>query len=204
LDMPLKSKYTKNETVGSEIMTDRTPYSNDGQNYGATVGSSYTTFDGDNDYINAGADSSFDGLTEVSISVWVNINDKTSFQDIVKKGASFDGALRPFALGIYNNLLYWDVGNSTFRDSTTYNFGNELDNGWHHIAGTYNCIGRRIIYIDGAIKSNLSSRISSMKDDNQIRYIGGGHPFNGSISSAKIYNRALSESEIKLLYDKGR
>ena len=203
-DMPLKSKYTKDETVGSEIMTDRTPYSNDGQNYGATVGSSYTDFDGSSDYIDAGADSSFDGLTEVSISVWVNINNKTSFQDIVKKGISFSGALHPFALGIYNNLLYWDVGNSTLRDSHAYNFGNELDGGWHHIAVTYNGAGNKIIYIDGTLKYNAPSNLPSMKDDNQIRYISGSFSFNGSISSAKIYNRALSESEIKLLYDKGR
>ncbi|GAH94236.1 unnamed protein product, partial [marine sediment metagenome] len=43
-DMPLKIRYTKEETPGSEIMTDRTPYSNDGQNYGAVVGADYTSF----------------------------------------------------------------------------------------------------------------------------------------------------------------
>ncbi len=34
--------------------------------------------------------------------------------------------------------------------------------------------------------------------------IGGGRNINGLMSNVKIYNRALSGAEVKLLYDKGR
>jgi hypothetical protein len=51
LDMPLTLKYTKDETAGSEIMTDKTPYSNDGQNYGSTITAEGASFDGVDDYI---------------------------------------------------------------------------------------------------------------------------------------------------------
>jgi hypothetical protein len=40
LDMPLISQYTKGGTAGSEIMVDKSPYSHNGQNYGATLGES--------------------------------------------------------------------------------------------------------------------------------------------------------------------
>lgn len=41
LDMPLTSQYTKGGSAGSEILVDRTPYSHNGQNYGATMTNSY-------------------------------------------------------------------------------------------------------------------------------------------------------------------
>ena len=41
-------------------------------------------------------------------------------------------------------------------------------------------------------------------DPNYVNGNGWSQYFDGSISGVKIYNRALSDSEIKLLYDKGR
>ena len=51
-----------------------------------------------------------------------------------------------------------------------------------------------------------------MKDDNtnDLRIGARGSPaaassfFQGNISNLRVYNRAISSSEIKLLYDKGR
>lgn len=52
LDMPLTSQYTKGGSAGSEVLVDRSAYSNDGQNYGASLATnSGATFDGINDYV---------------------------------------------------------------------------------------------------------------------------------------------------------
>ena len=75
LDMPLISSATKSSTPGSEIMTDKTPYSNDGQNSGATVGSNSTSFDGVNDHVNIS--STVNNIR--TISFWMKTNNDTNY-----------------------------------------------------------------------------------------------------------------------------
>jgi Concanavalin A-like lectin/glucanases superfamily len=78
---------------------------------------------------------------------------------------------------------------------------------WHHVAYRYNLAnGARVIYLDGALAASemgatafngsTVGRIGESGDD-------GGFWW-GKIDEVRIYNRALSATEVKQLYNAGR
>ena len=196
-DMPLKFKYTKDETVGSEVLTDRTPYSNDGQNYGASVGSDYTSFDGENDYVMLTSAMTFGD--ELTIGMWFNKFDSgVMLRTLIAKNAAgqqkifFDGTNR-LGVRIVSGIVYKDIGYTA-----------DMDGSWHHLMVTRDASNVVKVYLDADTPiifmteagDSIWQLIGKSLDANQI--------WKGSISNTRIYNRALSESEIKLLFDKGR
>ena len=79
------------------------------------------------------------------------------------------------------------------------------DNRWHHCAFTHDGVGNYKLYVDGESKDTYSG--SSLTD---IRpYLmgrlepssGGPYWLNGVLDEVRIYNRALSTSEIRELYN---
>ena len=205
LDMPLKSKYTKDETVGSEILTDRTPYSNDGQNYGAVVEADYTTFDGVDDYVNCGtdADNFAMGNVDHTFSVWVYPTAvPIPYNYIVAIGNSATG--KQSSLGITSASKLFLSAYSSPIVITAYALPS-LDC-WYHIVMVY--IGETdtaSFYVNGEWVEDESIILDTTIGKCFISaHTGALSFFTGTISDVRIYNRALSPSEIKLLYDKGR
>ncbi len=197
LDMPLTSRWTKEGAAGSELMTDRTPYSNDGQNNGATVGSSYTSFDG-NDYIDL--PNSIGYTSKFSAFAWFkHLGNPPGDYHIVFGGREFEISITPLGeirTGVYTTSRYVSNHGSGLKD------GN-----WHLVGFTFNGTSKRS-YIDGNYVGGMDvsgTLTSSFSNRRMGRY--GSDPtysLNGSIADVKIYNRALSDSEVKLLYARGR
>ena len=79
---------------------------------------------------------------------------------------------------------------------------------WHHIVGTYNGMVQKL-YVDGNLDNQdaLSGAIPDNGADVHIGYEAAGFsgsPFSGIIDDLRLYNRALSASEVKQLYNAGR
>ena len=78
-------------------------------------------------------------------------------------------------------------------------------NEWVHIVGTYN--GKEaIIYVNGQQSAKRSISVDSFKAKNEHFFIGADQHGNreylsGSIDDVRIYNRALSPTEVQALYD---
>src|SRR6056300_231960 len=91
-------------------------------------------------------------------------------------------------------------------DGTTWYIGNidVDDNNWHHVAITYDLSTKNaIIYTDGVVSLNVTtgnsiSILSTDKVSVGQEWDGGSTSdhFNGNISSVKIYNRALTDTEV--------
>ncbi|MBA7616494.1 hypothetical protein ES703_23790 [subsurface metagenome] len=204
LDMPLKFKYTKDETPGSEILTDRTPYSNDGQNYGANVGTDYTTFDGVDNYVEALPVPSDIGA--FSVVLWINTTRQNDFVYYIHRGvsASIGGSI--FCLGEYANYLMWAV-NGRYEAGKSSTLIPESE--FICLIGTYDGDKARLFLNGDLIHTDTFGAITSEPSGNKMGIGGTAHPYanrftDGSISDVRIYNRVLSPSEIKLSYDKGR
>ena len=155
LDMPLKLKYTKDETPGSEIMTDRTPYSNDGQNYGATITSDGASFDGVDDYIrlpNEIISTANIRSKGVTYAAWIKLVNTGSSQKIIgqKPGSGYSD-FSSGGLGVNTSnkaimIAYDDGASYKYATGDT----NLQSNVWHFLVGTYNPIDKNIrIYVDG-------------------------------------------------------
>lgn len=207
LDMPLTSSATKSSTPGSEIMTDKTPYSNDGQNYGATVGSDSTSFDGGSDYILIGNHEELNS-PKITVSSWFKINLTGNIYNYITSNAKdCCGSYNGTEFWVYSGYLYGTIWNGTSASVSSLYILNP--NQWYYGAFTYN--GSVInLYLDGILIATTFSTLGIGSTPSYPFAIGGmgmspnEYNINGSISNVKIYNRALSDSEIKLLYDKGR
>ena len=77
---------------------------------------------------------------------------------------------------------------------------------WHHVAGVYD--GSEVkIYVNGMLK-NTKTFDGELWTRNSVLCIGGtercqASPFRGLIDEVQIFNRALTESEIKGIYEAG-
>jgi len=167
--------------------------------------------DGDGDWVDCGADQRFDLTDEITVSVWIKVGrfDK-DWQAIVAKG---DGTWRlqrdrttdtlQFACSGVDGLAVGEGPSSgVFRGHTNVNDGK-----WHHVVGTYD--GRQLsLYIDGELDALMSVFAFTCIDTSEDRALIGMNgtaksprEWNGLIDDVRIYNYALSEVEVKALYD---
>jgi hypothetical protein len=207
------------DSLKGSLLADKTPYENDGTIYGAT----FTTdrkgqanramyFDGVNDYIDCGNNSSLSmGLGDQTIAMWVKFASISASgnKTLIMNGG---GDLNPGNPGIwmYKMSTLSDV-RFNFSDGTAGRVSKVIayinDTKWHHLIVIIDRDKGVTAYVDGmsfGITSNITGQKSSVKNIFSTR-IGGysatQHPFNGSIDDVRIYNRALSEEEITLLYN---
>jgi hypothetical protein len=171
-------------------------------------------FDGDNDKV-VHDNTDVGALTEITVSLWLNTiaAAKLKFQGLVSKGdpsgyedfVLFRGKTlsNPNKIGVYFVTESGHSGNNYI--TSTINDGN-----WHHIVWTWDVSdGGWELYADG-VRENFGTRTGTDLDDtdNEIRFGAYkstyGDYFNGKIDEVRIYNRALSEQEVKRLYNMGR
>lgn len=170
-------------------------------------------FDGVNDVIELG-DILDMGLENMSISVWVkkdSVPTSTNYIISKAKAASQDHrygvSIRTTgAPGIFMQ------GNTPGSDFSLDGGINICDNNWHLLTFVFNRNENALIYVDGLYRAGKSiSHWSSvdMQSNNPFRIgsytasdnITPSSFFNGSIDDVMVFNRTLSEGEIKSLYN---
>jgi hypothetical protein len=198
---------------------------NDGTVYGATwtadgVKNGALSFDGEDDYVDCGNDSSLDFSTEnFSISLWVKPRSTyvggsgsgTNVSAILDKGTGFalDGYGIWFSGRLPNNVRKiafvtdGDGDNEGWSALYTYNVL-EL-NRWYHIVAVRKD-DVKYIYINGNQEPRIQEYSLEISDPSRPLIIGkherggSGGWFNGMVDEMTIYNRALNDQEILELY----
>lgn len=167
-------------------------------------------FDGTDDQILVSDDPSISGLSTISLSIWLNIDELGSNRTYWTKGndssnvSSEEWFMRIDDTGEFR--AQFSDGNNKFgvTSTTTASPGE-----WYHV----------VLLLDGSevrqyVNANLVGSVdmnSSINDDSGEMLIGAqtdsGSPtqyFKGFLDDARIYNRALSQYEIWQLYNIGR
>ena len=170
------------------------------------------SFDGTDDYINCGTNIRplLNGNIGITFEGWYNLSNVTTDDGLFAIRKTSDGDwywnIRP------GGSLFW-VGYSTSSTSNYRQMNNPFSNSantWVHIATTFTS-GALITYINGVSfdNANISGTVNITADS--VLSIGsysvpGTYTTQGKISTFKIYNRALSASEILQNYNalKGR
>lgn len=82
------------------------------------------------------------------------------------------------------------------------------DNTWHHVAAVYD--GANVtLYVDGSSDGSVAKTGNLTTSSRNVR-IGARHTtsmgeyFTGIIDDVRIYNKALSASEIQQIHDNGQ
>jgi len=174
-------------------------------------------FDGINDYATVDdtprlsfGDGAVD--SDFSVSCWMKANSLIPYQTLVGKHET--------GIGKEYRLFLWTTGkvySALFDDSTggviaRYYSTVLLVDTWYHVVSTYDGTGITgiKIYIDGVRRDDhnyIAGAYTAMEDTDTKLLIGMAdtspitHPFNGTIDEVRIYNRALSPTEITEQYN---
>jgi hypothetical protein len=108
--------------------------------------------------------------------------------------------------------VYFLVFSSTEVSDSIFSNSAPSLNAWHHIVGTFDA-GNAAIYIDGQLDNSATLSVSSIMNDVQPLILGGiwdycgtdefYNTFTGKLDDVRIYDRALSASEVEVIYDSG-
>lgn len=177
-------------------------------NNGVIIGAKYTNgnigqslfFDGVNDYVDCGNDSSLKSSL-ITISGWFKLSSLGVSRIIVGRHWDAIHAQGTCRVSSSNYLGISFTINGAY--STTYATTDAIKaNIWTHFAFTYDGTNVKVYKNGTLIKTE--NRPGTMNTTNQITRIGAGPTdfegwFIGNIDGIKIFNRALSAYEIKLL-----
>jgi len=219
----LVGHWTMDDNAANTVVTDSSGNNNDGiAQYNTSVlhragiMDGALDFDGANDYINCGNDTSLDITGSVSISAWVNFDTlSTNFQTIVaKRGAIADRVanyvIRTGPNANQDQIQFYYHDGTDWHVYTTSN-ANLVAGRWYHIAATFTFgTGSSMkCYVNNNILTgnwNLGDGNSPVSTNTKPVTIGGlttGKYLDGAIDNVKIFDTVLSEEEIKTLYNEG-
>jgi hypothetical protein len=175
------------------------------QNTGNITGATRTSgkfgnaleFDGSNNSVKVNASASLNLSSAMTLEAWVYTNaDQNGWRTIIQRekvaywlhASSRSEPLRPATGGTFGGREVW------------FSAPNGIPvNSWTHLASTYDGSTLRL-YVNGNLVGN-GVVTGSIQTNSSPLWIGGvapfGECFQGRIDEVRIYNRALSQSEIK-------
>jgi hypothetical protein len=168
------------------------------------------SFNGTNSKITVPAILSSSYTGSVSFSVWFNMsNSASNIYTIINSDDTIPVSGKVILLAIYGGVL--ELTGYNFATFTTAGTTNVADGSWHNVivvldnsAGTFN------VYLDGnstaeiTHTNTLGTNLTLDKvfaEDWNIGAQGGIRFFDGSIDQVRIFNTALSATQITSLYD---
>ncbi len=154
-------------------------------------------FDGSDDYVDCGNDPSLNINDRITVAAWVKTT-STAHGYFVSKGTAWDETGH-YAIGQEYNVpmtFQFEIAGSGGTIELDSNVAVN-DDEWHYIVGTYDDTVVRV-YIDGVEENNAtgSNRLTDSAVGGLTIGQRGGNIISGTIDEVRIYNRALTESEI--------
>ena len=186
-----------------------------GTNHGAVNGATLTTdrkgnisnaysFNGSSNYIQIPHSNTFNITGVITLSVWINTNNVNLSQRIIDKTtvSGSDAYMIDFRPSQQIRFIVANAGsNGQTQAQSDAVFTN--NNQWYHFVVTYDNNNVRF-YKDGLIINTKIQTGSSINNSNPLRFgansLLNGDWFNGKLDDIRIYNRALTDTEVQQLY----
>jgi hypothetical protein len=169
-------------------------------------GAGQLTFNGSSNYIIAPENSNLNTNTP-SVEVWIKTNNTNQNGFFFEKG----NVNTQYSLFQEGTSIVWRQslsGGVTSLTATTATYISTSN--WAHIVGTYTS-GNRRLYINGALVASDATTGTVTTNSNGVSigvyggYNGGrGYYYNGQIGMVKVYNRAITHSEVISNYNSGK
>ena len=183
-----------------------------GVNHGTAHGGATTTsdakygragyFDGSNDYVEVPDSDSLDITDAGTLMCWFNTTRNDMVQSIISKQETGLGYDTPYALRLYNDQFMVRLGDGSNLQDVKYT-GVEI-NEWYFFVGTWD--GDKVkLYVNGELKTEELQSITPYVNDAPLLLCAEGPShallFSGKIDELRIYKRALSPTEVQILYN---
>ncbi len=164
----------------------------------------HMVFSGDSDYVFVGTSAStYCNLNQITLESWCYPMRSSSYEYLFSNARDCCGTYNGYELRINNGTPSFQIWNST---NTVVNSSTSISiNNWYHIVAKYD--GTQLkIYVNGTLKGTTNSTLgigTPSSYDLRIGSMGLSHiyEFQGYIDVSKIYNRALSDTEILQNYN---
>jgi len=214
--------YWKFDETSGITATDSSALGNDGTVSGATWSSGALSFDGVDDYVDAGNSSTLNITGQMTVQAWFKTTITGTGMAILSNydcyGPIFPPNNKKGYILFLNNLgavqfdIYKYQSADAYDSVTTIDSFN--DGVWHQAVGVFpaNGVDRVRIYVDGVLQD--VTRAGSVKTDctastisfsigreNPSNYGPAGNYFNGQLDDVKIYNYVRSADDILSSYN---
>ena len=199
------------EGSGTEIF-DSSSYFNDGTVIDnplwspGKIGSYALDLNGTTQYATIEDDATLDLTDAITIMAWIK-PEQYATQEIVKKAQSgntdgYELALAETGTTQYSNRVFFRINQSTYGNTYRVTSTTEypIDGAWMHVAGTFD--GTTLhLYINGVLEASTDATGQTIATNNFPVHLGASpgtflRAFMGGLDDVRIYNRALSQSEI--------
>ncbi len=160
-------------------------------------------FNGTDEYVSAGNDSSLNITDNLSVSVWIHTSDN-GLQTIVNKDQG--GGTRVWNISMGAGTISFQARGATtaIANSPT----NLSDGVWHHVVATYQPSTAVKLYVDGALLATDSTSIpASLTSATTVPvYIGAysnyaSEKYAGDIDEVAIWNKVLELEDVQTIYN---
>lgn len=169
-------------------------------------------FDGSTDYVDAGNGSSTNPSFAITISAWVDwtqfYSDSGAHAVVSHSDSATDGfMLYQGTASPYNIIKFFVITGTGFQGGA---FSTLLNTStWYYIVGVYDGADLKL-FINGVQDTTVYPATGNILSSANHLYFGTAYSpssareFNGFINDVRIYNRALSASEIAAMYADGK
>ncbi len=166
----------------------------------SAVGKGAYHFSGNNTYITVEDDDSLSITDEFTLSLWVKY-EGNFVGGVITKGQQGGWINNPYVLRATSNVMRMYLSDGTVSNEVRYS--KEIgDNQWHYLTAQL-APDKLKLYLDGEFYAESNRTIEKLRVVNSPLRIGQGHTssfYKGSIDDVRIFNRALSEDEIRYIY----
>ena len=166
------------------------------------------SFDGSDDYVDAGSGSSLNISNAITVSAWIKADtigvNSTGIIGKAKTGVTPQQGYVLGTLGTSRKMRFYPIGPQSDYVETTSDIPT---NQWVHYQGVYD--GSTIkIYINGQLNASVPSSLSMIQSDVSVvfgRWYGNynSYYFDGLIDDVKIYNYVRTPAQIAWDYNRG-
>src|SRR3989344_3626829 len=164
------------------------------------------SFDGSNDYVNVSHNAALDITGNLTLSAWIKKDTNAGADGIIGKGGCYN-MICPYSLrscGTGPIIFAINDGTAGQNDVVTSSVLNL--NTWYYVTAVRS--GNNVsLYINGQLNAGPTAQSKTPTASGDALSIGvadGGNPtdapFDGSIDEVRVYDRALTSSEVERLY----
>ena len=169
------------------------------------------SFDGVNDYVDAGSNASLNLATNLTVAAWFKFTAIHDTNNYIYSKRNSAGDANGYALYMNNTndrlrAIVLDGTNPLCGDSALES-GNLTSGAWYQGTMTYDGANMRL-YVNGSVVATTACTRSSATGASALigiyNSLAAEYAFPGTIDDVRIYNRALSAAEVRRLYNGGR
>jgi len=201
IDAGSTRSYIGSGTTTNSLVSDNIGTLVNGTGFNSDNGGSWTS-DGVDDGITVPDASNLD-LSTFSIEVWVNFDLHKNFSSIMTKTTiSNDADFFNYGFFCYSTAIQFFIGDGGdgTRELVLIDLTTLPINSWHCMVGTYDGSIMRF-YVDGEQEGTNSTTITPYQNTGTLRIIDPSFSIDGKVSIGRVYDRALTATEVTHNYD---